>query len=203
MDAETQKRIFEPFFTTKALGEGTGLGLAVVHGIAKDHDAVIRVISAPDEGSTFHLFFPVHETETEATDTTTRPVPQGRGQHLLFVDDEPAICGVAERLLRRMNYTVTIRKHPREALHVFCARPDDFDLVITDLQMPGMTGVDLALELLKVRPDLPVLLASGFSGTWTADQVRGLGIRDIVPKPMTSAALADAIQRALIPRHSH
>lgn len=195
MDADTLKRIFEPFFTTKGLGEGTGLGLAVVHGIISDHEGAIQVVSRPGQGSTFHVYLPV-----EANNSCDAVVPstvslRGRKQHVLFVDDEPALCLAVEGLLRKMNYTVTSRRNPKDALNAFRAQPERFDLVITDMQMPGMTGLDLATEMLKLRPNLPVLLMTGFCDVGARERVRQLGIRDLVMKPLGPADLGETLDR--------
>ncbi len=195
MDADTLKRIFEPFFTTKCLGEGTGLGLAVVHGIVSDHGGAIQVVSRPGHGSTFHVYLPSENNDERTADVPPTIWPRGREQHVLLVDDEPALCSALEGLLQRMNYTVTVRKSPAEAINTFRAHPDRFDLVVTDIEMPAMTGLDLAKELLKLRPALPVLLMTGWCDTETRESVRRLGIRDLLMKPIGPAALGEMLDR--------
>ena len=199
MDEATLKHVFEPFFTTKGPGEGTGLGLAVVHGIMRDHDGAIYVCSQPDQGTSFHLYFPASTGELVQPETTTIPLIQGRQERILLVDDEPALCFTTDRVLRLLGYLPTTQTDPRQALALFCVQPQAFDLVITDLTMPGMTGVDLAMAMLAVRPDLPVILASGFSGTYTRERVRDLGLRDLVLKPTDRAQLSQAVHLALHP----
>ena len=197
MDEATLKRMFEPFFTTKVPGEGTGLGLSVVHGIVRDHDGAIYVHSQPAKGTTFELYFPASSAEPSPTEIANTTLVRGHQERVLLVDDEEALCLTFERVLRQLGYAPVTQINPREALALFCARPDRFDLVITDLTMPGMTGVDLAAAMLAVRPDLPVILASGFSGTYTREMVRELGLRDLIIKPMDRVQLSQVIQLAL------
>mgnify|MGYP001545742798 CR=1 FL=1 len=195
MDAETRKRIFEPLFTTKRPGEGTGLGLAVVQRIVADHGGAIQMSSRPGGGSTFHLLFPwrADPSPTGGLD----PLLCGAGERVLFVDDETSVCDTAGKILQAGNYVVTTHTDPRCALDFFHAHPGAFDLVITDLAMPGLTGVDLATEILKLRPQLPVLLTSGALGSWTLEEARKLGIRGILGKPFTLTGLLGAAQHAL------
>ena len=197
MSEATLKRIFDPFFTTKAQGEGTGLGLAVVHGIVKDHDGAILVESQLGVGTTFQLFFPEQAATVVKEDNVKITIPQGHGEHILFVDDEPALCESARLQLKNLGYMVTIFSLPAKALLHFQQQPKAFDLVITDLSMPGMSGVDFAMELLKVRHDTPIILTSGFVGTWTNELARTAGIREIVLKPVTSDRLGIIIDHLI------
>ncbi len=199
MDAATLKRIFDPFFTTKGPGEGTGLGLAVVHGIIKEHEGAIRVESQLGQGTTFRIYLPVYAGTGPAREPATNLLLRGQGEHVLFVDDEPALVLAAKRMLERMGYRVTAILDPHGALELFESHPDDFQLVITDMTMPGMTGIDLATRVLQRRPRLPVLLATGFSTTWTVETARALGIRDVVLKPLAMEDLSQAIRRVLQP----
>jgi PAS domain S-box-containing protein len=199
MDPETLKRAFDPFFTTKAPGEGTGLGLSVVHGIVKEHEGAITVSSQPGRGTTFDIFLPVLDTEAAPSENQPVSVPHGHGEHVLIVDDEPAICSVAQRTLERLGYRVTAHTNPAAALTDFQTRPRAFDLALTDLTMPVMTGVDLALRLLEIRPDLPIVLATGFGGVWTPESARRLGIRDVILKPIAPHAIAAVVHHALHP----
>jgi CheY-like chemotaxis protein len=199
IDAETVKHIFEPFFTTKGPGEGTGLGLAVVHGIVKDHEGVIAVQSQPDVGTTFDVYFPIHQTTPVEASEIPAKLPRGRGEHILFVDDEAAICTSAQIILERLGYHVTVQTDPSEALIQFCKCPDQFDLVITDLTMPRVTGSELAQQISRLRPKMPVLLATGFNDAWTPDKLREFGVRELLAKPMTPLVLATTVQRALNP----
>jgi len=194
---ETLKRIFEPFFTTKAPGEGTGLGLAVCHGIMRDHDGAIAARSRVGEGTVFELYFPAREEEAPAARAPARDMPLGRGERLLVIDDESAICTSLKSILGRIGYVVTTSSDPVAAVELFRADPQAFDLVLTDLTMPRLTGIDVARAVLEARPDLPVLMASGFSASWTPEAVRALGIVDLVSKPMSLPVLATAVRAAL------
>ena len=197
MTPEVLKRVFEPFFTTKAPGEGTGLGLSVVHGIMQDHEGAVLVESRPGRGTTFQLFFPEQLGVAEAVSAGGDALLRGRGERILFVDDEQALCSSTQRLLEKIGYRVEASSSPVAALERFRANPGSFDLVITDLTMPFMTGMELALAMIALRPGLPVVLASGFSGTWTRESVRAQGLRDLIIKPMTAAALSTTLRRVL------
>ncbi len=197
MDAETLKHIFEPFFTTKAPSEGTGLGLAVVHGIVQDHEGTIYVNSQLGAGSEFELFLPALEAPRIAGATHASSIPRGQGERILFVDDEKALGIVGGRILKHLNYQACVFNSPQEALESFRATPADFDLVITDLSMPGMTGIDLADALRRIRPDIPIILCTGFSGTWDREAIRRRGIQDLVLKPLNLIDLAESIQGVL------
>jgi CheY-like chemotaxis protein len=195
MDAKTLARIFEPFFTTKPVGKGTGLGLAVVHGIVQSHDGAITVESQPGQGTTFCLYFPA-QTPTEAlTEAATAKLPGGRGQKILLVDDEPALTATFQRLLTRLNYQVITRNSAREAIALFREDPAQFDLVITDLSMPEMNGLELARQLRALRPNMLVILASGFTAELTRENLRAAGVCELLEKPIAMPALAEALQR--------
>ncbi len=197
MDQLTLERIFDPFFTTKSPGEGTGLGLAVVHGIVQSHEGSITATSEPGEGTAFQVFFPAVEGRSTAVATEDTAMRLGSGEHILVVDDEPSLVRIANRLLERLGYRVTAHTHPTEALADFLKRPDDFDLVLSDLTMPQMTGLDLASRLLARRPDLPILLTSGYAGALDPAELRRVGVRELVGKPFLTRTLADAVARAL------
>jgi CheY-like chemotaxis protein len=199
MSAETLDRIFEPFFTTKGPGEGTGLGLAVVHGIVRDHEGAIQVESTPGAGTTFRLYLPEHRADALEGSAKQPALPPGRGERILFIDDEPAIGTVVGKLLSRLGYRVTAFDDPTQALATFTTDPDNFQLVITDLTMPRLTGIDIARHVLAARPRLPVLLISGYSATWTPARVRELGILDLIAKPLSMDTLANAVRHALEP----
>jgi PAS domain S-box-containing protein len=197
MAAGVLKRIFEPFFTTKAPGEGTGLGLSVVHGIMQDHEGAVTVESELGKGTTFRLYFPEQIGVEDAEPVGAQPLSRGRGERVLFIDDELALCDSTRQLLDKLGYRTTALSSPVAALERFREGPGDFDIVITDLSMPFMTGVDVGREMLALRPELPVVLASGFSGTWTKEKARAQGLRDLLIKPLTAAALSVAIRRVL------
>ena len=157
MDAKTLQRIFEPFFTTKPVGKGTGLGLAVVHGIVQSHHGVITVDSQVGQGTTFRLYFPGRTKNVSVTAAPENQVPEGRGQRILLVDDEPSLTLALQRLLVRLNYRVTTSNNAREAIG-WCQKDSaQFDLVITDLSMPEINGLEVARQLRVLRPDLPIV----------------------------------------------
>ena len=200
MDRATLDRIFEPFFTTKAPGEGTGLGLSVVHGIVKNHDGGITVESEPGVGTTFHLYFPVFEASVAELTPDAPPVPVGHGEHILFVDDEDQLARLGETMLKRLGYRVTAVINVLEAISLFRAQPDAFDLVITDLNMPVMNGTSFARQLLATRPKLKIILTTGYSATLTPEMVREMGFRELLPKPAEFHVLAETVQRVVAER---
>jgi PAS domain S-box-containing protein len=198
MDEATLKRIWEPFFTTKKQGEGTGLGLPVVHGIVRDHDGALWVESQVGMGTRFEVFLPEHVGEPNVEQAGPAALPRGRGERILVVDDEEALCGSLTHLLTRLGYQIVSKTKPEAALEAFRAEPEAFALVLTDLTMPGMTGLELAERILALRPRARVVLMSGFSGTWTPASVRTLGLVDMLVKPLSAAALAEGVARALV-----
>ncbi|HEV8112315.1 MAG TPA: ATP-binding protein [Planctomycetota bacterium] len=197
MDRETQQHIFEPFFTTKGPGEGTGLGLAMVHGIVKSHEGAISVYSEPGQGTTFQIYFPAVASEKRGDERLDDALPRGNGERILLVDDEPALAAVGRLMLERAGYVVFAHTRSVDALEAFRARPDEFDLVVTDLTMPELNGVDLAREILQVRASTPIILATGFGGAMTQAKVQALGIRELLFKPATARSLTESIQRVL------
>jgi signal transduction histidine kinase/ActR/RegA family two-component response regulator len=200
MDRATVEHIFEPFYTTKGVGEGTGLGLAVVHGIMKTHDGGISVSSQPGEGTTFHLYFPVHETTavTPKIDEAAS-IPRGQGERILFVDDEEVLASLGQQILEGLGYRVTKTSSVLEAIAIVRAQAEPFDLVITDLAMPVMDGVKLGEQLLQIQPHLPIILTTGFSGSMTAAKVRALRFRELLGKPSTARTLGETVHRVLHP----
>ncbi len=202
MDPETQTRIFEPFFTTKAPGEGTGLGLSVVHGIVQGHDGAITVYSELGTGTAFHVYLPAYEGDVQTKVQPAAEVPRGSGERVLFVDDEKPLALLGQKMLERLAYKVETTSSVLEALDRFRANPTGYDLVVTDMTMPTMTGIDFAAELLAIRSDLPIVLTTGFNASLTPARVRELGIRELVPKPHSMLLLAQAMHRALRPRGS-
>jgi signal transduction histidine kinase len=196
MDRATQERIFEPFFTTKAPGEGTGLGLSVVHGIVRSHRGAIKVYSERGQGTAFHVYFPLFENAARTELVEVEP-PRGQGEHVLFVDDEEPLAVMGQAILERLGYRVTGLTSSLAALEVFRRAPERFDVVVTDLTMPKLTGTELASELRRIRPDLPIVLTSGHSVHQDRERARGLGIAELVAKPSTVHALGTAIHRAL------
>jgi PAS domain S-box-containing protein len=196
MDAKTLERIFEPFFTTKPAGKGTGLGLAVVHGIVQSHAGLITVESHLGRGTTFCLHFPARPRNGIRTDGVTDSVPYGRGQMVLLVDDEKTLTAMFQKMLSRLNYRVTTTNHAREAIQLFHDNAERFDLVISDLTMPEFSGLEVARQLHRIRPDVPVILASGYAASLNKDALREAGICELLYKPVTLPALATAVHRA-------
>jgi len=205
MDRVTRSRIFEPFFTTKPVGEGTGLGLAVVHGIVHSHEASIVVQSAPGEGATFRIYFPAAQAaialESSRDDVDTgkdldrTPALQAEGKHILYVDDDEAIVFLMTRLLQRQGYRVSGFIDPGEAVAAVRAAPGEFDLVVTDFNMPGMSGLELARALKGIRADLPVALASGYITEELRLEAPAAGISELIYKPNTTTDLCEAVSR--------
>jgi PAS domain S-box-containing protein len=193
---EIMERIFDPYFTTKEKGVGTGLGLAVVHGIVKKSNGTIRVESRPDRGSTFYIYLPQIELSA-----STRPdpsmLPMGGSGKILFVDDEKMIADLGTKILKRLGYDVVSRTSPVEALELFKAKPRAFDLVISDQTMPGMTGDGLARELMRINPEIPVILCTGYSQLIDPEKAREKGIKALVMKPILISDMDDAIRKAL------
>ncbi len=197
MDRATMQRVFEPFFTTKAVGEGTGLGLAVVDGIVKSHYGGISIYSQPGKGTIFHLYFPVFEAEAVIREIETTPIPRGQGEHIMFVDDEETLANLGKKVLERLGYIVTTKTGALEALAAVRDQPEPFDLVITDLTMPLMDGIKLGGQLLQIQPRLAIILATGYSGVMTAEKARELGFRELMSKPTTARTLGETVHRVL------
>lgn len=197
MDETTCKRIFEPFFTTKPPGEGTGLGLSVVHGIIKGHEGAISVESTPSQGSSFTILLPTAPGAKLTTDSQHHGIPTGNGERILFVDDEPDLCEAARRMIDRLGYQPVTFNSSEAAWKAIQTQPDDYDLIVSDVTMPVLTGPDLARNVLELRPKFPIILASGYAGDMTEQSLRELGVRELVAKPLDFQALAHAINRAL------
>ena len=195
---EILKRIFDPYFTTKGAGKGTGLGLAVVHGIVKSYGGGISVSSEVGKGSSFDVYFPRVEDSISVLEAgKVEPLPLGGQERVLFVDDEKEIGEIGQKSLQYLGYEVVVRMSSLEALELFRAKADQFDLVITDMTMPNMTGEELAREILGIRPGIPIILCTGFSENMSEGKAKALGIREFVMKPLVIMDLAKAIRRAL------
>ena len=197
MIPEIMERIFDPYYTTKEKDKGTGLGLSVVHGIVKSHGGEITVESRLGKGSAFHVFLPLIETNLVDTELEQfKPLPTGKGC-VLFVDDEKPLVDFGKEILEHLGYEVVARTSSIEALEVFNAQPDRFDLVITDMTMPNMTGYDLAKTIIQTRPELPVILCTGFSEIVTPETAKAAGIKEFIQKPIGVREFAKTIQRVL------
>ena len=196
MHAETLERIFEPFFTTKPEGEGTGLGLATVRGIVKAHGGAISVYSEPGKGTTFHVYLPGVES-VEENETPEEQAVRGGNERILVVDDEEVLADLVARALRAFGYDVFPMTSSVDALAAFRSHPELFDLIITDQTMPRMTGDKLAGEVMRIRPEIPVILSTGFSDTVIAEKAEELGISAFLPKPSNALTVARTVREVL------
>jgi len=194
--AEILDRIFDPFFTTKELGEGTGMGLSVVHGIVKSYNGAIYVYSEGGTGTTFKIFLPAIERRAEPKKRKAEDIPKGT-EHILFIDDETILVEMGTSQLEALGYTVSSRTNSLEALELFKQKPDNFDLIITDMTMPKMTGDELAKEIKRVRPDIPIILCTGFSSKITSDSVKKLDIDALLMKPIIIRKMANSVRNVL------
>jgi len=197
IDEETAARIFDPFFTTKAVGEGTGLGLWVVHGVVQNAGGLVTVQSDIGRGTTFDLYFPTTDVAAPAAPSPRETSSVRGSERLLVIDDEAAILRLLQRALSSLGYRVTAFARGREALDDFRKHPDDFDLVLTDLTMPELDGMQVAQQLHALRPDLPILLMSGIGADGRAAALSAAGVRGTLEKPLTVATLGAAIRRVL------
>ena len=197
IDPAIISRIFDPFFTTKSVGTGTGLGLSVVYGIVKHHDGAITVASKPGEGSTFSIDIPcVAEAEPVDHPQVVGSIPKG-DECILLVDDEKVLVDLGQRMLCSLGYEVTAVTDSREALRIFRMNPGKFDLVITDMTMPHMAGSDLAKEIIKEKPDTPIILCTGFNEFMNAEKALDMGIRALIMKPLSRRDLGNIVRETL------
>jgi len=197
MDQQTMARIFEPYFTTKAHGEGTGMGLSVVHGIIKSHGGNITVYSEPGKGSTFHVYLPVIESTVAEDEVIVDGPPPVGTERVLLVDDEESVIRVEKEMLENLGYKVVTFRSPEAALDHFRQQPASYDIVITDMTMPRMTGDKLAMEILAVRPDMPIVMCTGFSELINKDEAIKIGIKKFVTKPIIISSFARSLREAL------
>ena len=197
MEQSIIDRIFDPYFTTKEEGKGSGLGLAVIHGIVKNHGGYISVYSEPGRGAEFKVYLPVikKQKETAKVETDT-PIQKGTEQ-ILLVDDQGIIVDIERQMLERLGYHITARTSSIEALEAFRANPDKFDLVITDMTMPNMTGDKLAGEMIKIRPHIPIILCTGFSEMMSQEGAESLGLKGFLMKPVVLKELSSVIRKVL------
>ena len=189
-------RIFDPYYTTKPTGEGTGLGLSTVHGIVRDHGGCIKVYSEVGCGTTFHVFLPAADAEVETAAEEATQLPTG-SERILFVDDEKSLIDLGRDLLELLGYRVETRASSIDALDAFRANPQKYDLIISDMNMPKMTGDELAREIKGIRPDIPIILCSGFSDRMRTPATAAIGISAMLMKPVTYVDLARTVRQVL------
>jgi CheY-like chemotaxis protein len=197
MDGVTLARIFEPFFTTKEVGQGTGLGLSLVYAIVADSGGAIDVKSAPRQGSTFTIYLARADVALAVTEATAAPLPRGEGERVLLVDDEAPLLAVTAEVLSRLGYEAVSFDDSHTALAAFEAEPARFDVVLTDEVMPGLTGTGLARALRRHRPDLPIVLVSGYSGPILTQDALAAGVSELLTKPLQSRDIATTLARVL------
>ncbi len=195
MDPETRARIFNPYFTTKEIGKGTGIGLSVVHGIIANHGGAITVSSEPGMGTTFDVFLPVVMLPSIAA-TNIKKMPTG-SEKILIVDDDEPVATAVKMVLKRLGYQIVAMTNPITALNAFRAEPDSFDLVITDLAMPQMTGVALFKHIRNIRHDIPVILCTGFNEKLSEEMANEMGINAFMLKPLVRRQLAETVRTVL------
>jgi len=196
MDKELRNKIFDPFFTTKEQGKGTGMGLSVVHGIVTSMNGGIQIFSEPGKGTEFRIYFPLEKTYREQGEETKQSI-QGGTEHILLVDDEKSIISMERKMLERMGYKVTPYSNSVKALEAFRNDYDKFDVVISDLAMPNVAGEKLASEMLKIRPNIPIILNTGFSDKLNPEIAEKIGIKGILMKPIVKSELAQTLRKIL------
>jgi PAS domain S-box-containing protein len=197
IEKDVMDKIFDPYFTTKETGKGTGLGLSVVLGIVKSYNGDIRIYSEPGKGAEVHVYLPIMDQKALDIQTDRSEYIQGGTEKILLVDDEEIIVRMEQQMLERLGYRVTIRTGSVDALEAFKANPDSFDLVVTDMTMPNMTGVQFSMEIKKIRPDIPVILCTGFSYLVNDEKSKALGIQALVMKPVVMKEIAETIRKVL------
>jgi len=196
MTQQVKDKIFDPYFTTKGVGKGTGMGLSIVHGIIKSYGGYITLSSELGKGTVFHVFLPVANKEVLLDKEAIKQVPVGK-EKILFIDDEDVLADMGKNMLERLGYHVTVRTSSLEALETFQDQPDQFDVVITDQTMPGMTGFDLARRMLQIRPDIPIILCTGYSSIISEEKAKSIGGREFALKPVGKKDIAMLIRKVL------
>ena len=197
MNKETQEKIFDPFYTTKEVDEGTGMGLSIVLGIVKSHNGFVEVDSEPGKGTIFTLYFPaLGDAQVLKIEETTEEYLRGN-ERILFVDDEELLAEMGSRMLGRQGYQVTISTSSKGALETFKSNPEAFDLVITDQTMPNMSGSELSSELLNIRPEIPIIICTGYSKMITEGTAKEMGIREFCVKPLDRKDFARVVRKVL------
>ncbi len=196
MTPETKAKIFDPYFTTKETGKGTGMGLSIVHGIVKSYGGFITLYSVLAEGTVFHVFIPVIEEDASPKIEIEEQLEGGK-ERILFVDDEEILAKMGKVMLEKLGYHVTLKNSSLEALETFQIKPDQFDIVITDQTMPNMTGSDLARKMMQIRPDIPIILCTGYSTIMSEEKAKEMGIKEFALKPLAQKDIAKLIRKAL------
>ncbi|MBN2040237.1 MAG: PAS domain S-box protein [Spirochaetes bacterium] len=193
---EIQDRIFDPYFTTKDSGKGSGMGLSLVHGIIKNHNGTIAVHSTPGKGAAFSILLPLAPRNNSISSRPAESIPKGK-ERILFVDDEISLAAVAQKMIEKLGYAVKIAVNPEDALNLFRKKPDDFDLVITDMTMPQITGEVLFYEIRKIRKDIPVILSTGYSTLMNEEKAMRIGLTGYIMKPFKLRQMAEIIRKAI------
>ncbi len=196
MNKDTVEHIFEPYFTTRETGEGTGIGLATVHGIVKEHSGFIKVYSELGAGTSIHVFFPRVEVWSKADMPSIESLPTGT-ERILLVDDEESLADSGKQLLESLGYRVKCETDPIKAIEIFRSNPRDFDLILSDMSMPKITGFNMSKEILNIRDDIPIILCSGFGKMLTTEKMNEIGIRTLLVKPLTMQKLAESVRNEL------
>jgi CheY-like chemotaxis protein len=195
------ERMFDPFFTTKSVGEGTGLGLSLVHGIVADLGGAIGVTTESGRGTRFEIWLPVAGEIAAPPIEEERMLPRGNGETVMIVDDERALVGLAEEITAGLGYEPVGFASSSSALHAFQAAPDRFDVILTDESMPDLLGTELAREIRRIRPTVPIIVMSGYGGSQLANRAAEIGVNAVLRKPLHSRDLAESLARALRPVH--
>lgn len=193
---EIRDRIFDPYFTTKEAGKGTGMGLAIVHGIVKSYGGFITCDSQLGQGTIFRINLPIAEEQDLPDVQPLEPIQLGT-ERILFIDDEEFLIDMSRNMLERLGYKVTVRTSSLEALHTFRNQPEMFDLVITDQTMPGMTGIDLARRMMQIRPKVPIILCTGYSPLISEEKAKAMGIKGFALKPLSKSSISAIIREVL------
>jgi CheY-like chemotaxis protein len=200
MAPKVVKRIFEPYFTTKEKGVGTGLGLAMVHGITKSCGGTVSVQSKVGKGTVFYVYLPRTDSDQALKETrestAVQPAPTG-AERILFIDDEPELVALGREMLEHLGYRVVTKNNGIDALKEFSEKPNHFDVVVTDMTMPKMTGERLALELINIRPEIPIILCTGFNEQINEQKATAIGIKAFLMKPLTLNHLAETVRAVM------
>jgi CheY-like chemotaxis protein len=195
------ERMFDPFFTTKGVGEGTGLGLSLVHGIVSEIGGGINVVTGAGEGTKFEIWLPVADEAARSSDEAVRELPHGHGETVMIVDDERPLVALAKEMLTRLGYEPVGFESSSAALEAFRAEPRRFALVLTDEAMPDLVGTELAQEIRQIQPELPIIVMSGHGGAQLAHRAAAVGAQEVLRKPLQARDLAESLARVLGAAH--